>query len=40
MNNKNKIVSIQHLRALAAISVLGAHTFWGFGDIGVDLFCY
>lgn len=36
--NKKTIVSIQHLRALAAISVLGAHTFWGFGDIGVDLF--
>jgi len=36
--NKKTLVSIQHLRALAAISVLGAHTFWGFGDIGVDLF--
>ena len=38
MNNRRKIISIQHLRAVAAISVLGAHTFWGFGDIGVDLF--
>jgi len=38
MKYSKKIVSIQHLRGLAAISVLGAHTFWGFGDIGVDLF--
>ncbi len=38
MGNRKKIISIQHLRAIAAISVLGAHTFWGFGDIGVDLF--
>tara|TARA_B100002019_G_scaffold281407_1_gene285415 strand:- start:6698 stop:7678 length:981 start_codon:yes stop_codon:yes gene_type:complete len=35
---KEKIVSIQHLRAIAAIAVIGAHTFWGFGDIGVDIF--
>lgn len=33
-----KIVSIQYLRAAAAIAVVGAHTFWGFGGEGVDLF--
>ena len=33
-----KIVSIQYLRAIAAISVVGSHTFWGFGAEGVDLF--
>lgn len=30
MNNRRKIISIQHLRAVAAISVLGAQTFWSF----------
>lgn len=33
-----KIISIQYLRAVAAIAVVGAHTFWGFGAEGVDLF--
>ena len=33
-----KIHSIQYLRAIAAIAVVGAHTFWGFGSEGVDLF--
>jgi len=33
-----KIISIQYLRAAAAIAVVGAHTFWGFGAEGVDLF--
>ncbi len=33
-----KIISIQHLRAIAAMLVLGVHTFFGFGDIGVDIF--
>ena len=33
-----KIVPIQYLRAVAAIAVVGAHTFWNFGAEGVDLF--
>ena len=31
-----KIASIQYLRAISAIAVVGAHTFWGFGAEGVD----
>lgn len=34
----SKIVVIQYMRALAALAVVGAHTFWGFGAEGVDLF--
>lgn len=34
----DKIFIIQYLRAFAAISVVGSHTFWGFGAEGVDLF--
>jgi exopolysaccharide production protein ExoZ len=33
-----KIISIQYLRAAAAIAVVCAHTFGGFGAEGVDLF--
>ncbi len=32
------LVNVQYLRAIAAISVVGTHTFWGFGAEGVDLF--
>lgn len=35
---QKKIISIQYLRAVAALSVVGAHTFLNFGAEGVDLF--